>query len=144
MDMNLKITSYPKDPIQKNIFSKIFEDIRGGLLLNRDNLKSDTVWLEKGAPVELDVTERTATLVKTAEIYADADGTATKYKIKKNHQLVLGDYVGHTVGGKAYEITAIDTTNSGFDEVTLDTTIGAVSAGDVLIESAATARIAFV
>ena len=43
----------------------------------------------------------------------------------------VGDYLYN--GSTGYAITAIDTSNAGYDEVTVGTTLGAASAGAILV-----------
>lgn len=93
-----------------------------------------------GTPLIYDETARTATVLHSGVAYANAASNATTYQVGKNHSLVVGDYLASgATGGKAYAITAIDTTTStDYDILTVGTTIGAVTAGDSLYASTAT------
>jgi hypothetical protein len=64
---------------------------------------------------------------------------AQDLKLVKGHFLKVGEYVAATVGGAAYAISAIDTSNDNYDLVTLETALGvALSVGDVIFKSSAT------
>ena len=55
-----------------------------------------------------------------------ATAAATAYKVKKNHQLVVGNPVTSkdAEGVKAFNIVSIDTSNEEYDVVTVGTTLG--------------------
>lgn len=126
------------DPVVKNVFYKVDEDIPGGLLLVRSDFKQGEKFAVIGTPVNYNLDTRKATLVKVAELHANATDTDTTYQVKKNHQFKVGDIIGRTVGGNAYAITAIDTSNADYDIFTVGTTLGeALTAGDVLLQSSA-------
>ena len=94
-----------------------------------------------GTPLLVSETARTATVVKTAILQADAADNATTYRVLKGHHFAVGDYLAQVVGGKAYAITAIDTSNAAYDVLTVGTTLGvALTATDgiVLFQSSAT------
>lgn len=79
-------------------------------------------------------------VVKTARVVEAVGSTGTTIKVAKGHQFKVGDFVMSTVNGKAYAITAIDTTgDSTYDAITIGTTIGAVEKNAVIIEAAAEA-----
>lgn len=120
----------------KVIFQKVLETARGGFTLDTSGLtEGDTV--AAGTPVQFDETTRKAKVLKTAKVYENAGAAATQYKVEKGHNLAVGDKVGKTVGGAAYAITAIDTSNADYDVITVGTTIGAATAGDALFQSSA-------
>lgn len=76
-------------------------------------------------------------LIKTAKVTENAGSTATSYKIAKGHHFKVGDILAAGVGSAGYAITAIDQSNSNYDTVTVDTTLGAATAGAVLVQGAA-------
>jgi hypothetical protein len=123
------------------VWQGIAKDIRlvqGGFLLDQTGLVAGDV-VPAGTPVVFNETTRTATYLPTAVIYEDAGAAAVAYKVKKGHTLKVGNYFASgAIGGKAYAITAIDTTNASYDTVTVGTTIGAVTAGDTAYASTAT------
>lgn len=120
------------------VFGSGAETAPGGFLLNTTGLTADAV-LVAGTPLVFDEAARTATVLHTGVMQANAGASATDYQVKKGHTLQVGDYLasGNT-GGKAYAITAIDTSNADYDWVTVGTTIGATSAGDLVFASTAT------
>src|SRR5574343_1375843 len=118
--------------------NKDIQLVQGGFLLNVTGL---TIGAEvsAGVPLIYDEATRVATIMHTAKAYANATSTATTYQVEKGHTMQVGDNLasGNT-GGKAYPITAIVTTNELYDEITVGTTIGAVTAGDTFYASTAT------
>lgn len=96
--------------------------------------------LPAGTPMTYDEAARTATIMATGVMYATAGGSATSYQILKGSPLKVGDYLATgAAGGKAYAITAIDTTTSTlYDALTVGTSIGAATAGDLVYASTAT------
>ena len=93
-------------------------DIRGGMLYD-------------GTPLFYNSTDKLWHPIYTAVMQANAGSTATAYKVLKGHSLKVGDYLYN--GSTGYAITAIDTSNAGYDEVTVGTTLGAASAGAILV-----------
>lgn len=118
------------------VFISELEVAQGGFRLSETNLAANSV-VPAGSCMHFDESTRVATVVKTATVNATAGGSAVEYQVKKNHNLVVGDYLAKTVGSAAYEITEIDTTNTDYDVVTVGTTLGAASAFDVLFVSSA-------
>lgn len=135
--MGLVNKSYGPDPQEKNIFYKTYEDVPGGLTISRAEFKADTKYALRGTPVEIDHVNRTATIVKTAVVYEDNAGTTDIKIVKNRHELKAGDIVGKDIGGTAYEISSIDTSNTDYDLITVSTALGNLTAGDVLIQSVA-------
>lgn len=123
------------------VWQGIGKDIQlaqGGFALATTGLLADTV-IPAGTPVVYDEVNRTATILGSGVAQANAISTATSYLVLKGHSLKVGDYLATgAAGGKAFAITAIDTTNSAYDTITVGTTIGAVTAGDLLYASTAT------
>lgn len=112
---------------------------QGGFALASTGLAADYV-IPAGTPVVFNEATRSAVIVGTAVAQANAGATATDYLVLKGHTLKVGDYLASgAAGGKAYAITSINTTGStDYDTVTVGTTIGAVTAGDLLYASSAT------
>lgn len=74
--------------------------------------------------------------VKTAQLTETANNSATSYKVKKGHHFKKGDYVMVKVGAKAYAITAIDTSETTHDTITVGTTLGVeVKQGGALVQA---------
>src|SRR5687767_6593602 len=112
--------------------------LQGGVLLTTTGIAAGTV-IPAGTPVVVDESARTATFLGTGVAYDTSGGTATDYKVKKGHTLKVGDnFASGAAGGKAYPITAIDTSNADYDTVTVGTTIGAVTADALVYASTAT------
>lgn len=75
-------------------------------------------------------------LVKTAKVTEAATNSATAYKVAKGHHFKVGDFVMAKKDAKAYAITAIDTTATTHDTITVGTTLGvAVAVGGVLTQA---------
>jgi|GEM_PF-281187 len=126
----------------QEVFQKILEDVPGGGTLKITELKAATTWLNKGAPVQYDESTRVVNLVKTALLHADAANDDDVYQVKKNHEFKVGDFLAAVVGGIAYAITDIDTSNTLYDVLTVGTTLGIALESDdniVLFEAAAEA-----
>ena len=118
--------------------AKDIQLLQGGCLLNTTGLTAGSI-IPAGTPVVYDEVTRVASILHNARAQANAGASAVNYPVEKGHSLVVGDYLAAgAVGGKAYPITAIDTSNASFDTITVGTTIGAVTAGDLLFASTAT------
>ena len=118
--------------------AKDIQLLQGGCLLNTTGLTAGNI-IPAGTPVVYDEVTRVASILHNARAQANAGASAVNYPVEKGHSLAVGDYLAAgAVGGKAYPITAIDTSNASFDTITVGTTIGAVTAGDLLFASTAT------
>ncbi len=118
---------------QKQIWQRVDQLAQGGFTIDAAGF---TGTILAGAPVLFNEETRVAKILKLAEIFETA-GSVTSYKIAKGHNLAVGDHVSKTVGGAAYTITAINTTNAAYDTITVGTTIGAVTAGEAIFKSSA-------
>ena len=125
----------------KVIWQRDYETAQGGFALDNDKLIAGGI-VPAGSVFGYDESTRKATLLKVAQLHANAADDATTYQVKKGHHFKVGDKIGAVIGGKAYAITAIDTTtNATHDVITVGTTLGvALTAADgvVLFESSAT------
>lgn len=110
---------------------------QGGFRLDTTGLTAGAV-IKAGNPMTFDAATRVAKPLAVGKITEDAGSSATSYKIAKGSRLKVGDYFASKTGNKAYAITAIDTTNAGYDLVTVGTTIGAVTNGDFVFASSTT------
>ena len=118
--------------------AKDIQLLQGGCLLNTTGLTAGNI-IPAGTPVVYDEVTRVASILHNARAQANAGASAVNYPVEKGHSLAVGDYLASgAVGGKAFAITAIDTSNASFDTITVGTTIGAVTAGDLLFASTAT------
>jgi hypothetical protein len=111
---------------------------QGGFTLDVSNLVAGQV-VPEGTPIKYNEADRTATVLNTAVMQANAGGSATAYRVNKGHGIQVGNYIATgATGGKAYAVTAIDTSNAAYDELTVGTSIGAATAGDLVFVSTAT------
>lgn len=105
---------------------------------------SDLDVIPRGTPGVFDEAARTFTAVRTGTIFANASNTATTYQVAKSLNgkqplFKVGDNIAALTGGAAYPITSIDTSNVGYDVLTVGTTLGvAVVAGQTIFASSAT------
>jgi len=112
--------------------------VQGGFALSATGLPADTV-IPAGTPIVYDESARTATIVGGGTLQAAATGNPTVYRVNKGHTLKVGVYLASgAVGGPAYAITAIDTSNAAYDAVTVGTTIGNAALGANVYASSAT------
>lgn len=123
------------------VFIEIHSDYKGGGTLSNVGF-ADKSLLRAGTLVNIDEYTRLVTVLKTAVIVEAAAAGAVAYKIAKQHNyqshfMVLGDILGNVVGGAAYGLTAIDTTNAVYDIITVPTSLGALNVGDILFTSSA-------
>jgi len=124
-------------PVWQGI-GKDIQLVQGGFRLAIAGLTLGAV-VPAGTPLVYDEGTRIATTLNTGRVYANAGGTATTYQVEKGSTLKVGDNLASgATGGKAYPITAIDTTNGLYDTITVGTSIGAVTAGDTVYASTAT------
>lgn len=112
--------------------------VQGGFLLVDPLLPADTV-IPAGTPMVFNEATRTASMLSAGILQANAGGADTVYRVQKGGTLKVGqNFATGAVGGKAYPITAIDTSNAAYDSITVGTSIGAATAGDLLYASTAT------
>lgn len=123
------------------VWQGIGKDIQlaqGGFALNATGLNSDTI-IPAGTPFVFNETNRTATMVGGGSLQAAALASDTTYKVNKGSTYKVGDNFGSIAGGAAYPITAIDTSNSAYDVITVGTTLGvALAVGANTFASSAT------
>lgn len=70
---------------------------------------------------------------KTALVVENVAASGTSIKIAKGSHFKVGDFVMSAVNGKAYAITAIDTTNATYDTVTIGTAIGVIAKDAIIM-----------
>ncbi len=125
-----------KDTKTPKVFMHKIADIRGGVSVNVSELGCD--YLPEGTVLSVPDSNGVCHVVKRATLTAAATNSATTYKVAKGHPFKVGDVVMLATNAKAYAITAIDTSNSGYDEITVGTTLGAAAAiGDQLMQATA-------
>lgn len=110
---------------------------QGGFVLAVTGFPEDTI-IPAGTPLVFDEAARTATFSGGAVLQTAATGNPVAYRVYKGAPVKVGDVISLTVGGAAYGVTAIDTTNAAYDILTVPTTLGnaAVGAG-IFVSSAA-------
>lgn len=120
------------------VFLREEEVAISGFRLDTTGLPADEL-VPVGTPISCDEVTRLAKVLKTAVLTENAADDATAYKVKKGHFMLVGENFGAVVGGAAYAITGIDTSNAAYDVITVGTTLGvALNAGDVCFKSSAT------
>jgi len=102
---------------------------RGAFCLDTTNLATGTS-IPAFAPLYCDLVNKHAYLVCNISVYADAS-SATEIKVKKGTVAYIGEKISD--GTNTAAVTAIDTSNSDYDVLTVDTALTLI-AGDVLFE----------
>lgn len=121
-----------KDSLTPRVLSHRIADIRGGVGVKTSELGGD--YLPEGAVLSAP-DDGLCHVVKFAVVTSDVAADATSIQVKKMHNFKVGDYVMTDGGAKAYAITDIDTSAKGYDTITVETTLGAISAGGFLVEA---------
>lgn len=96
-------------------------DIRGGVSIVTAELTQD--YIKEGTPLSAPDTNGMSHVVKFAKVYANATNADTAIRVHKGHNFKVGDIVCAVENGKAYAITEIDASNSGYDIITVGTTL---------------------
>ena len=104
---------------------KELEDKQGGLSVALADLRKDVDSVPPGAYIGVDE-KGLGHILKSAALVAVATALATEFKVKKAHQLIVGDPVTSkdVEGAKAFKIVSIDTSNAEYDVVKVGTAIG--------------------
>lgn len=110
-----------KDSRLAKVFVHKIADIRGGVSVAVADLRND--FLKEGTPISAPVSG-VCHVVKFAKVQTDAADNAVKIKIYKGSDFKIGDVVCAAEDGAAYAISAIDTSNADYDEITIGTTLG--------------------
>lgn len=120
------------------LWQTVVENAFGGFTLDVTTLTIGGI-VKGGTPFSYNEATRKAQILKTAKLTVAAGASDLTYTVEKNHNLLVGDNIGQVVGGKAYPITAINTSNALFDVLTVGTTLAVVLViGDSLFQSSAT------
>lgn len=117
-----------KDTSLKKVFVHRVADVRGGVSVATSELNVD--FIEEGTVISAPVSG-ISHVVKYALVQANAANSAVKIKIYKGHNFQVGDVIMAAENGAAYAITAIATSNSAYDELTIGTTLGVALTADV-------------
>lgn len=110
-----------KDSNLPKVFVHKVADIRGGVSVATADLNVDFLHEGRvlGAPVN-----GICHVVKFAKVQTNANASATAIKVYKGHDFKVGDVICAAENGAAYAITAIETSNASYDEITIGTTLG--------------------
>lgn len=113
-------------------------NLPGGYQLLLTGLTLNSV-IPAGTPVLVDDVARTAKVIKTAKIFANALNSDVTYQVAKGSPFIVGDFITKAGAVQSRAITAIDTTtNTDHDVLTVATTLGyALTAGDSIVAAAA-------
>lgn len=117
-----------KDSKLPRVFVHKVADIRGGVSVAIADLNVD--FLAEGRVIGAPVSG-ICHVVKYAKVQANASNSDVKIKVYKGHDFKVGDVVCAAENGAAYTISAIDTTKTGYDEITVGTTLGVALSKDV-------------
>ena len=119
------------DETQYNpVFQAIMEDNPGGVTLALGDLKSATEEVKAGAVIGEGSTAGLFHLIKTAEVYADAESATIL--VEKEHEFKVGDFISNGLGSSA--IISITTTETLYDTIVVTNGL-TVSDGDALYQS---------
>lgn len=104
---------------------KELEDKQGGLGVALADLRKDVDSVPPGAYIGVDE-NGLGHILKSAELVEVATALATEFKVKKAHQLIVGNPVTSkdVEGAKAFKIISIDILNDEYDVVKVGTAIG--------------------
>lgn len=92
--------------------------------------------LPRFTPVAVDLKTRKAKVVKNVKVMEEAAAEATSIKIAKKSLAYVGMLLG--TGAKGAKVTAINTSNSAYDTLTLEAAFGVkIAANTVLFEASA-------
>lgn len=129
MSMTVKRIKDVRTP--KVLMHKI-ADIRGGVSVSVGDGIGD--FLPEGAPLSAPDANGICHVVKFAKVTEAAAADATSVKVAKGHNLKANDIVMKDTGAAAVTVSAIDTSNAGYDVLTI-TAIGALAVGDFLVQA---------
>lgn len=125
------------NPIWQGL-GKDIQLLQGGCTLSISGLTLGNL-VPAGALLVYSESTRLASVLHSGKAYALAGAAAVTYQLEKGHTFIVGDFLASgVIGGKAFAITVIDSSNVDYDTITVGTTIGAVVAGDTFYASTAT------
>ncbi len=110
-----------KDTAVARVFVHKVADVRGGVSINSAEILRD--YLPEGSVIGAPVSG-ICHIVKYAKVQANAAADAVKIKVYKGHDFAVDDVIFAAENGAAYAITAIDKSNTAYDEITIGTTLG--------------------
>ncbi|MBK7628107.1 MAG: hypothetical protein IPJ16_13090 [Bacteroidales bacterium] len=124
---------------QNHCVELILEDIPGGCIIQRDELKNGASgFMPEGILIKIDSLNK-GHLVKTAKIWSDVSTSATGVMVYKNHQFKAGDAITNTaLTTISRTIKGIDTTAVSYDLFDIGSGFGASGGmGSILIQATA-------
>ena len=107
-------------------------DIRGGVSVDVSELSGD--YLPEGTPLSAPI-GGICHVVKVARVFAEVQASETAVKVAKGHQFKVGDFVLADEAKVATAITKIDTSDKGFDLLTLKAALGSLPIGSAIAEA---------
>lgn len=100
----------------------------------KQNFATGTV-IKRATPVQVNFEDMSVNIVKVGKVLTGS--TTTKLRLTKNSYLAVGDTIAKIgVNSKSTTVSAIDTSNPEYDEVTIAASLS-TSVGDLIQESAA-------
>lgn len=123
-----------KDTKTPKVFVHKVADIRGGVSVNVTELGSD--YLQEGAVLSAPQ-DGICHVVKVAQVTVQVESTGKVITVKKGGQFKVGDIIMANVGGLASKITAIDSSATDVDKITVSAAIGAIAIGGFVAEAKA-------
>lgn len=124
-----------QDVLTPHVFIHKVADVRGGVSVAASELGGN--YLREGAVLSAPDANGVCHVVKTAQVASAVGASDTKIKVNKFHNFKVGDFVMSEPGKAADAITAIDTKNKAYDEITVAAAIGAITAGKFIVGAAA-------
>ena len=125
-------TKTTESPLALPFLTKL-EDWVGGICIETTDLTQTS--LLAGTPVGRDTNELWH-VIKQAVMEDTASDSATDYKVDKGHNFKVGDVITTGLSAAAYAITAITTTETDYDTISVGTTLGvALVADDILFQA---------
>lgn len=128
-----------KDTRTPKVLMHKVADIRGGVSVSVGDGIGD--YLPEGAPLSAPDSNGICHVVKFAKVLEAVAADGTSVKVAKGHNLKANDIVMASLGAAAVTVSAIDTSNSGYDTLTI-TAIGALAVGDYLVQAKETSTAA--
>lgn len=109
------------------------EVLPGGFKL-KNNLATGML-VKRGNPLYVDFDNMEAAVVKAVKVITG--GSTSAPRVAKGHHFIVGDYVVKATSGTdtGVSITAINTSNAGYDVLTLSAAITGLAADDILQEA---------
>jgi hypothetical protein len=125
-----------EDKRMTRAFTHRLADIPDGVTVSANDLAGKV--LLEGTPIGGKDASGLYHVVKTAALAVDVTAAATDYPVLKGHHFKAGDVITLGEGGKASAITAIDTSGTVSDTLTVTATLGvAATSGGAVYEAAA-------